>query len=332
MPVTFGAIHVSAKFSPPNIKIDLPFNLRSLRAAFFLINTSKLEITMKMMQILTEGLSDILYHSTSLYNVLSILKNNRLQLTPDIGTDAETGLRKKNKIYYMSFARSKMGDYHSPSKYAGNLSLLVFDGRQLKQDGYSGSPVDYWGWGDKDEMEDRLYSKRPYIEDASKYIKEIHVFYKKEQHAETNAKNVRWLRSAYIMAKRAGVEMYVYDDVDAFKLLNKKKSVSISTLQYDNSIEPSKPYFSTRRNYFAPYMELLSVNDKTKLSSDAKRILYNIDGWNKDDAVRSLAADIHNERKSPSRPNLDKFLAKASSLKLNTVSDIINYIDSKFKE
>lgn len=287
---------------------------------------------MKMMQILTEGLSDILYHSTSLYNVLSILKNNRLQLTPDIGTDAETGLRKKNKIYYMSFARSKMGDYHSPSKYAGNLSLLVFDGRQLKQDGYSGSPVDYWGWGNKDEMEDRLYSKRPYIEDAAKYITEIHTFFKRGTYEEDTAKSVRWLRAAYIAAKKLGIAMYVYDDVDAFKMLDTRKSISISSIQYDINQEQVKPYQRMSRNFFAPYMELLSVTDKTKLSSDAKRILYNIQGWSKNDAIRSLAADIHNERKSPSRPNLDKFLAKVSSLKLTSVSDIIRFIDNKFKE
>ena len=287
---------------------------------------------MKMMQILTEGLSDILYHSTSLYNVLRILKSNRLQLTPDIGTDAETGLRKKNKIYYMSFARSKMGDYHSPSKYAGNLSLLVVDGRQLKQDGYSGSPVDYWGWGDKDEMEDRLYSKQPYIEDAAKYITEIHTYYNPEGSEENKAKSIRWMRSAYIMAKKLGIPMYVYDDVEAFKLLNKAKTTSISTLRYNTDEPQLKPYQRVSRNYFAPYMELLSVNDKTKLSSDAKRILYNIQGWSKDDAIRSLAADIHNERTGQSRQNLDKFLTKVSSLKLTSVSDIIKFIDAKFKE
>jgi hypothetical protein len=303
-------------------------------AAFFLINTSNASWrkSMKMMQIITEGLSDILYHSTSLYNVLSILKNNKLQLTPDLGTNAEVKLRKKNRIYYMSFARSKMGDYHQPSKYAGNLALLVFDGRQLKQDGYTGNPVDYWGWGNKDEMEDRLFSKKPYIEDAAKYVKEIHVYYNNESSDDVKAKSVRWLRAAYIMAKKLGIKMYVYDDIEAFKLLNTSKIVSISTLQYDTNQEQLKPYSRQSKNYFAPYMELLSVSDRSKLSKDARRLLYNMDGYYKDDAKRSLAADIHNSRTSSGRPQLDKFLAKVASLRLSSVEEIVDYIENKFKE
>ena len=285
---------------------------------------------MKIASILTEGLSDILYHSTSLYNVLNILKNNKLRLSPDLGAESESNLRKKNKIYYMSFARSKMGEYHSPSKYSGNLSLIVFDGRQLKQDGYSGAPVDYWGWGNKDEMEDRLYSKSPYIEDAAKYITEIHTFFKRGDQENDTAKSVRWLRSAYIMAKRLGITMYVYDDIDAFKLLDTRKSISISSIQYDTNQEQVKPYQRVSRNYFAPYMELLSVPDKSKLSSDAKRILNNIQGWSKDDAKRSLSADIHNGKTGSGREDLDKFLAKTTSLGLSKVSQIIDYIDNKF--
>lgn len=285
---------------------------------------------MKIASILTEGLSDILYHSTSLYNVLSILKNNRLRLSPDLGAESESGLRKKNKIYYMSFARSKMGDYHSPSEHAGNLSLLVLDGRQLKQDGFSGAPVDYWGWGNKDEMEDRLYSKSPYIEDAAKYITEIHTFFKRGGYAEDTAKSVRWLRAAYIAAKKLGIAMYVYDDVDAFKLLDTRKAIPISSIQYDTNQEQVKPYQRMSTNFFAPYMELLSAPDKSKLSSKAKRILDNIQGWNKDDAKRSLSADIHNGKTGSGRNDLDKFLAKTTSLGLSKVSQIIDYIDKKF--
>lgn len=287
---------------------------------------------MKIMQIITEGLSDILYHSTSLPNVLNVLKDNTFRLTPDLGADSETGLRKKNKIYYMSFARSKMGDYHAPSKYAGSLSLLVVNGRQLKQDGYSGSPVDYWGWGDKDEMEDRLYSKNPYIKEASKYISEIHTYFNPEGSEENKAKWVRWMRTAYIMAKKLGISMYVYDDVEAFKLLDKRKSINISSIDYDTNQEQIKPYQRMGRNYFSPYMELLSVNNKEKLSNEAKRILYNVQGWNKDDAIRTLSADIHNERTSNGRQNLDKFLSKATSLGLLKVSDIITFIDKKFSD
>lgn len=288
---------------------------------------------MKISQVLTEGLSDVLYHYTDLNALGQILVSNSLRLTPDIGTEAEVSRRRRGKMYYMSFARSKTGDYHFPvSTHAGGAVLLVVDGRQLKQDGFSGAPVDYWGFGNKDEMEDRLYSRKPRVENANKYITEIHTyFYKEASDQVRNAKQISSMRKAYIVAKKLDIKMYVYDNAKDFGLLNKAKTVQISTLK--STEQPDKPRGERKpRNYFKPYVELLMVNDKSKLTPDARSKLYNMDGWNQDDAVRTLAADIHNSRTGSYRADLDKFLAVVKQQKLSSVKQIVNHIIQKFKD
>jgi hypothetical protein len=285
---------------------------------------------MRISSIICEGLSSVLYHSTGIYTVLNILSSDRFRLTPDLGSSVEAGLRSSNKkkIYYMSFARSKMGEYHSSIN-----ALLVIDGSKLSNL-YSGGPVDYWGNSfDKDEMEDRLYSTKPYISDATQYIRAVHVYYNASSDDYTNAKKVRVLRKCWILCKRNNIPMYVYTDPAAYRLLDVRKSVPVSSLVYDRSIVLDKPYSGSMRNYYSGYSELLSVNDISKLSPDAAKLLDKIKYDNYyGDVKRSLSADIHNDKSNDrNRANLDKFLAKVLSLNLHSVSDILKHIREKFK-
>lgn len=285
---------------------------------------------MKITEILMERLSSVLYHSTDLKSVLNILENDVFRLTPDLGSVSDADLRKNDKIYYMSFSRSKTGQYHYPVGWIG--TMLVIDGDKLNYN-YSGKAVDYWGREyNKDEMEDRLYSKNAYIPEASKYIKEIHIYIKPDENDSYRySKFVRMTRKIYIDASKKNIKTYFYDDNKAFDMLNKSKSISISDLKLDPVDPTDKPYSYKQKNYFAPYMELLSVNAYEKLSKDAKDLLYKI-SWYKDDKINSLSADIHNAKKGRSREDLDKFLTKVRSLNLKSVTDIINHIENKFKD
>lgn len=284
---------------------------------------------MRISSIICEGLSSVLYHSTGLSTVLNILSSDVFRLTPDLGSSSEVGLRSSNKkkIYYMSFARSAMGEYHS----SGN-ALLVIDGSKLSNL-YSGGPVDYWGRSfNKDEMEDRLYSTKPYIKNATQYISAVHVYYSESNDAYTNAKKVRMLRKCWILSKRNNIPMYVYTDPAAYRLLDVRKSVPVSSLVYDRSIVLDKPYSGSSRNYYSGYSELLSVDDINKLSPDAAKLLDRIRYDSFGDVKRSLSADIHNDKSHDrNRANLDKFLAKVLSLDLHSVSDILKHIREKFK-
>ena len=307
---------------------------------------------------LFEGLSEILYHATGLHNVEEILAIDTLRLTPDIGTSSEQSHRpKQTQVYYMSFSRSRVGNYHHPvHKGETGQSIIVLDGRKLMADGYSGKPVEYWGFGDKDEMEDRIFSDKPIIPNASKYITEIHTYLnlkptfrkaspmtkildpnapdvEEPKDKDREAIFIRLIRKVYRRATQLGIALYIYDDADAMGLLNKKKAIkSVSDIKTDvapqKRLEPSY----RRKNPFGYIMELLALDGIEKLSPDTKKKLYNMAGWYRDDTIRSLEADIHNARSGAARPKLDILISKMKQMKIFNVADLIDHIITKFKE
>jgi hypothetical protein len=276
---------------------------------------------------LFEGLSSILYHSTSIKSVLEILSSNMFRLTPDFGTSRETELRSSDKIYYMSFSRSRINDYRS---YSGGSCLLVLDGDKLNQR-YSGKSVDYWGGSfNKDEMEDRLFSKDAYIENADNYIREIHCFPRLSYEDDKN-RNLSWIRKIYIMANRMNISVYVYSDSNSYRLLDKRKSVKLSSFgNIKNDLKSYVGYGRGRRNYYAGFMELLSDIDRDKLSKVGKDLLYKISYDSYGDVKRGLSADIHNDRMGRGRENLDKFLSRLQQLGIKNIDQLLDYIKARY--
>lgn len=110
---------------------------------------------------LKEGLSSIIYHFTAVPTIYDILKNGNIELT--ISTNTADAYHKKN-LFYLSTQRTKS----SHMGYAGNSSLhgkrsiarIELDGDLLKQDGYQGKPLDYWGANMGKQSDIGLHSKR----------------------------------------------------------------------------------------------------------------------------------------------------------------------------
>ncbi len=131
---------------------------------------------------IAEGISSVVYHFMGIRNAESVLKQNKFRLTASAGTGAEQALQKGDRMYYLSTTRHKLGGYHIDNSWSGVVFEL--DGSKLAQN-YAGQAVDYWGpefYGrpggkgpEKKEAEDRVYSYKPYITDANKYIKAVHV-------------------------------------------------------------------------------------------------------------------------------------------------------------
>jgi hypothetical protein len=285
---------------------------------------------------LFEGLSPVLYHATHARNALDIVDNDRFRLTPDIGTSAETDHRtKEQNIYYMSFARSRTGQYHYPvSKYESGKAMLVVDGRALMADGYTGKSVDYWQMpGAKDEMEDRVFSDKSYITNATKYIREIHFLLTEVHGSDSYDKMNRVIRKAILSSRKKGIQVFVYDNPSDFNMLNKKNSKKLTQLTAVGPVDRTPGYTRMKNNYFAPYIELMNQPDYNKLSSDAKRKLSNMSAWNRSDGIRSLAADVHNARNSQNlRNDLDKFLAGLKKLNITNLSDFADWLEQRFKD
>jgi hypothetical protein len=135
---------------------------------------------------LKEGITDIVYHYTNgLDKARKILEENRF-LTSGAYTKGEVETRfGKGKLYYFSTARTPVNAY--TGKYPQG-AIFKLDGRALAEK-YSGRPVDYYGSAERGsskasaggyfgtegfEAEDRIITNDPYIEDADRYIDEIH--------------------------------------------------------------------------------------------------------------------------------------------------------------
>jgi hypothetical protein len=134
-----------------------------------------------------ESLSKIVYHATPIKNLLEILKEDKIYLS---STLAKTSDRLTNTFYFLSLSTSKFGGFARGKK---DFATLVLDGNKLNQK-YKGVSVDYWGrdtyrnidtikkaglklsqYHDYDENEERLITDDNYIDNISKYIKEIHI-------------------------------------------------------------------------------------------------------------------------------------------------------------
>jgi len=233
------------------------------------------------------GISKVVYHYCgSIRNAVQILKEDQFKLTFVSGSD-DVNLP-KNKFYYLSTTRSPIGSYHVDDSSG---VLLKLDGQKLQQN-YIGNPVDYWGREfrkvapSKNEMEDRIWSDKPVIKPATKYIDEIHIY--------NIANDPKYVRDLLIQAKRKNIPAFVYTDHQAAKVLDKRKAVPIKDL--DLKVEPSKlwPDLSwIKTDSMAAWVELYEKDKKEHLSERALTILGKY-GFHE---FSQLKADIHNHKR-----------------------------------
>jgi hypothetical protein len=279
---------------------------------------------MKIQQLL-EGISPVVFHYTSTSNALNIIKNNRFQLTTSYGTDAEGWLAQKNKIFYLSTTRHRLGGYHLTRGIEG--AMFNLDGTKLAQR-YSGDPVDYWGHEFRKleptgaEAEDRIYHTKPTIPNALDYIKEVHV-YIREQDLD-NDNSIRRSRQLMIELKRQGIPHYFYTDHKDWMLQNKNKSVPFP----DRRTPPKDPGFYRTSRPFSGYMELLKKSSREQLGRDGQRVLRYLDRQR--DFESQLKNDVHNNKSRVEESGLDTLLALFKQLGLKTPADVFNYLHNKW--
>ena len=314
---------------------------------------------------LREGLSSILYHFTYFESLKSILGANEFRLTPSIGTDPEiAAIAKPKNIYYMSTTRSKLGSYHYPATEGNNRkqgALLVLDGDKLQASGYSGRPTNYWVGNPKtpeqDEAEDRIFSTKSAIDDAARYIKELHVLFNFSIHTQPKLydEELRKLISILRLAKQRKIPYWVYDNGRKFVFMDKNsaiktiptptqkvKSYPLPDVKDKEDVRTSDNYRGSSRNNFEEYLELLNIATYDKLSSGTKRSVQSMLQVTTDeetgklkfhgDSGQQFKAAIHNAKdpRDLQRKNLDKFLAAMQKRKLNSAYDFFMYVYNKF--
>ena len=171
---------------------------------------------LSLKQEVNSGLSPILYHWTKVGKAIEILKTDNFKLY------GVSGDNDKEIDYYLSTSRSKHAGYHI-NKSGG--AIIVLDGLKLGKL-YKGGPHDWYHENPEalcykprechDEMEDRVFSKKFIIHNATKYIKEVHILYDGESERDKK------YYSEYL--KNVKIPIYFYDSKKDWLLLNKRKA------------------------------------------------------------------------------------------------------------
>ena len=297
---------------------------------------------MKLKSIM-EGLSPVLYHSTDVQSLFSIVRTDKFRLTLDLGTDVEIEFRKGGKFYYLSTSRNKSG-YFTQNQASGiSNAMLVLDGRKL-QARYSGTAVNYWsGGGDhalkNHELEDRLYSHEQYIPNASKYIKEVHILYdESKSFGSANLNHPKsFIKRTYAKLRRKGIPVYVYlnkrdyltnrrdNAISPTELETESDETTFSNIRGDtDKYRPS--YRSSKFRTFSKLKELYHKDRLHKLSREARKEAYDLSSYGRD-IINSLKADIHNYRGTTDMKALTDIFKKHG---FKRVEDFIEFLDDKW--
>lgn len=236
---------------------------------------------MESFQVFWEGrsASDRLYHLTSLNNLESICKSNRFNLSYSGVESAEQfKFKKRNKSiksitphgdvirskfnpdemdfkknYYFSVARS----LHSSIFDMGNTNLdekviIELDGSKLA-DRYEIIPVNYYRSGvhnhRTDEMEDRVISNKPYIENSKKYIIAMHVYFHPRNPQDTQEMLLNKLKDIASM----GYTVYLYKEQRDIRFLRRERAEIIKgsiftkiSNKIKDAIDPNEDFISKR--------------------------------------------------------------------------------------
>lgn len=251
------------------------------------------------------GLSPVLYHGTSVENLISILESDTFKLV-FTRLDKPTGFLSGEKLYFMSTSRHALGSYHKDLGYAS--ALIVLDGVRLSNK-YSGSPMDYWGeWRRKAdptsfESEDRVWSNTPTIPNASSYIKEVRLYLGEDINDSHVSWVVRTTRKALLNAKKKNIPAYVYKNKEAFLTGDKRRSLRIE----DWAVPVKTPELYQRphkrdSSELQVWFELYFKKDRKYLSDEAMKLIYDLRTPHM--AAPILLADMNFSRKLPSLPKM----------------------------
>jgi hypothetical protein len=236
-----------------------------------------------------------LYHATSLGSALRIINNNVFQLTFSGGTTADN--THGRKMFYLSTSRIPNGGYTVNDYHANPNCKFELDGSLLSQN-YQIKPVDYWGatrsskYRSADENEDRIWSHRPTIKNAAKYIVALHVFVPKKEDPMH-----KMVHDLIEYSKQGKVPVIFYDNLNAYKLVDKRRAIQPED---PNSVEYNIPYKS---NYMTR-----SIEDLRKTYEWLKDPTPN-DFWHKRahsfDFDSVVSSDVHNMRSAKTQEAQD---------------------------
>lgn len=186
---------------------------------------------------LLEGLSSLVYHFTGIQNILKILEQDKLIASGAMANVADGGSQNRNKHFYVSFQRSRSAQIGYAGNTGGGGCCIEFDGQALNSK-YKGTAIDYWQRGkdpkvnglgksgvmSSNELEDRLVLDTPYVPNARRYIKSIHVTVRENQGREYYDKLDKY-------CKRLDIPVYFYATDEDFRNGFKQRAVPLEQIE-----------------------------------------------------------------------------------------------------
>jgi hypothetical protein len=292
----------------------------------------------ELRKVLNEGASDILYHFTNDSALYNIAKTNNFNLSAAIKGDFDF-TKNKNRFFYMSTTRSKSSGYKR-----GNVKI-VLDGRKLKHNNKI-VPVDYWGWGpERFEQEDRIISNKNTIENASKYILEIHILLNDSKDEEDMNLYLNKMKFIKNYSDKSSLPIFFYNNEKNF--FKQTNSIDFNKIKMiDINQEPS-----SRRFWDYDFASFISYKNE-EIFNKIKNFILNNEGYDlesfiescnkfknntyklnydvyKADKIATYKNDFHTIRSSPNE--LNRFIVKLFilDLKKNNIQSMSEYMNFK---
>lgn len=231
---------------------------------------------------LNEKLSDIIYHFTYFQGLKNILEENIFQASAGWGSKSDDDLN-RGKFFFFSTTRSK-------SRWYGTRDVnIVLDGRKLNQK-YKGFAVDYWNYSTNpkdyesrrayvdalkhNELEDRIVTDSPVINDARKYIKEIHCLltYRWNTKIVDNVSK-SMIEEIIKLCEKQNIGVWFYDEKQYYITTNKQNSINPSILEYKEEREEDYGSITTPKLYRGRSIAvLLAYKDEKLFNEIVKRL------------------------------------------------------------
>jgi len=279
-----------------------------------------------------EGISQLLYHSTTFKNALSIIQSDKFMLTPDIANKAEQKFRQRGKIYYLSASRIPTGKFQRSMPITFDL-----DGKVLAHN-HSGTQVNYFDNPKDSENEDRVFSNSPYIDNAMKYVTSIHIDISDIERNHTES----IFRKILLELFKIKTPLFVYQNKKDYDLKLRsralyKKDDIVSYMNMDNLPSPS-PKNATQKDYKGEQeikilLELYHTESKDKLSKKAFRELSILNHTNDYQYIEGLIDTFKKGGyKGNSRTLIEKLIKIIQKERLGNIESFIDFLVTKFTD
>lgn len=175
------------------------------------MSRKRIRIDESRFNMLFERVSDKLWHFTQPSSVLDILRNNRVGCS--FAQNRSDGFSAKHP-YYICMSRTRT--VYDNSWGRSKVARIQFDGYELNKY-YSGRPINYYGMSKGDvqsrgsfEYEDRIFSDKPYIENADRFITRIDILY--DDGYGDQSKYAKMFKEILNLSRETGIPVYFYGD------------------------------------------------------------------------------------------------------------------------